>query len=66
MSKIIEVVVAPEGSSKIETKGFRGASCQDASRFIEQALGQRVEERFTAEFHQVEANRQSCEQQNLG
>ena len=54
MSKIIEVVVAPDGSSKIETKGFAGATCRDASRFIEKALGQRVDEQLTAEFHQVQ------------
>jgi len=52
--KIIEVIVAPDGSTKIETKGFAGESCRDASRFIEQALGQRADERLTAEFHQVQ------------
>ena len=54
MTQIIEVIVAPDGSSKIETKGFTGATCRDASRFIEQALGQRTDERLTAEFHQVQ------------
>ena len=53
MTQIIEVIVAPDGSSKIETKGFTGATCRDASRFIEQALGQRTDERLTPEFHQV-------------
>jgi predicted RNase H-like nuclease (RuvC/YqgF family) len=37
MTKIIEVIISPDGSTKIETKGFSGASCRDASRFIEQA-----------------------------
>lgn len=50
-SKIIEVIVFPNGETKIETHGFTGASCQDASRFIEQALGQRVSEHLTADFH---------------
>ena len=56
--KIIEVIVAPDGSTKVETKGFAGASCRDASRFIEQALGQRVDERLTAEFHQAQPTQQ--------
>ncbi len=51
MTQIIEVVVSPTGETKIETKGFAGSSCRDASRFVEEALGQRVGEQLTAEFH---------------
>ena len=52
MNKTIEVIVEPNGETKIETKGFVGTECRDASRFIEQALGKRTGERLTAEFHQ--------------
>ena len=52
MSKIIEVIVAPSGKASVETKGFAGAECQEASRFIEKALGQKSSEQLTAEFHQ--------------
>ena len=52
MNKTIEVIVAPNGETKIETKGFVGTECRDASRFIEQALGQQTGEKLTAEFHQ--------------
>ena len=52
--QIIEIVVAPDGATKIETRGFAGASCRDASRFIEDALGQRSGEQLTAEFHQAQ------------
>ena len=55
MSKVIEVVVSPTGETKIETRGFAGAECQEASRFIESALGQRASEQLTAEFHTHEA-----------
>ena len=58
MTRIIEVIVSPDGSTKVETKGFTGASCRDTSRFIEQALGQRVDERLTAEFHQAQTTQQ--------
>lgn len=51
MTKVIEVIVSPTGETRVETKGFAGASCQDASRFVEQALGQRTGEQLTAEFH---------------
>ena len=56
--KIIEVIVLPTGETKIETKGFTGSSCRDASQFMEEALGQRTSEQLTAEFHQTQANQQ--------
>ena len=60
MNKIIEIVVAPNGQSRVETKGFAGSECRQASLFIEQALGQRASEQLKPEFHQVQAvgNRQ--------
>ena len=56
--KTIEITVGPKGETAVTTKGFAGSSCRDASRFIEQALGQRTGERLTAEFHQVQATEQ--------
>ena len=52
MTRTIEIIVAPNGETKVETKGFAGSECRDASRFIEQALGQQTGEQLTAEFHQ--------------
>lgn len=49
--KTIEITVAPDGQSKVETKGFSGTQCQQASRFIEQALGAPVKERLKPEFY---------------
>jgi hypothetical protein len=58
MTKTIEIIVTPDGKTTVQTRGFVGSSCQDASRFIEQALGQRTGEKLTAEFHQaVESHR---------
>ena len=53
MKKIIEVIISPTGETKVETKGFTGSECRDASKFIEQALGKPTSEQLTAEFHQV-------------
>ncbi len=47
--KLIEITVSPTG----QTKGFVGGECREASRFVEEALGQRVGETLTAEFHQA-------------
>ena len=56
MNKTIEIVVAPDGKTKVETKGFTGESCREASRFLEQTLGQKTAEQKTAEFfHNAEA-----------
>ncbi len=53
--RTIEITVSPAGQTTVQTRGFAGASCRDASRFIEQALGLRTGEQLTAEFHQTQA-----------
>ena len=52
MNKTIEIVVGPKGETTVQTKGFVGTECQEASRFVEQALGNRTSEQKTAEFFQ--------------
>ena len=37
--KTIEVVVAPDGSIRVEAMGFQGADCEKATAFLEIALG---------------------------
>ena len=56
--KIIRVIVGPKGETRIETKGFKGTDCREASRFLEQALGQPVNEQLTPEFYQSQASEQ--------
>jgi hypothetical protein len=63
MNQIIELTISPTGESKLETKGFVGSSCRDASRFLEQALGVAGKEQLTAEFHQQQANQSARQQQ---
>ena len=53
--KRIEITVTPDGQTRIETKGFAGSECRDASRFLQRALGPQVGEQLTSEFHQAEA-----------
>ena len=58
MSKIIEVVVSPNGQTRIQTKGFVGSACQEASEFLERALGKVMVDKPTSESHRVqESNR---------
>lgn len=51
--KTIEILVLPDGTTRVETSGFSGASCQEASRFLERALGRTTADVRTAEFHQA-------------
>ena len=53
--QVIEVVISPQGETRVETKGFTGGSCRQASQFLEQALGTTANENLTAEFYQEEA-----------
>ena len=62
--KIIEIIITPKGEARVQTKGFAGADCQQASRFLEQALGKRTKEQLTAEFHQSTTSVQ--QQQHAG
>ena len=55
MTQVIEVIVSPQGQTRVETKGFAGASCRNASRSMEEALGSRQGEQLTAEFHQSQS-----------
>jgi hypothetical protein len=44
--RTIEIIVSPKGETTVQTKGFAGSSCREASKFIEQALGQRTGDRW--------------------
>jgi hypothetical protein len=52
MPRVIEVLVSPQGEVTVQTKGYAGADCLQASKFLEQALGLAVKEHKTSEFYQ--------------
>ena len=62
MNKLIEFIVSATGETKVETRGFTGNSCREASRFLEQALGTRMAEQLTAEYHQTEQTSQQIQE----
>ena len=63
--KTIHIIVSPQGQATVQTQGFTGPACREASRFLEQALGRHVSEQLTSEFHQTQPVQQT-EQQPLG
>lgn len=54
--RIIEIIVSQSGETRLETKGFTGAACKEASRRLEQTLGAVRTDQLTAEFHEQAAN----------
>ena len=54
--KIIEVIVARDGSTRVETHGFAGTQCKEASQFLEQALGLKQSEQLTSDFYRTEVS----------
>jgi hypothetical protein len=51
--KIIEVTISPKGETTVQTKGYVGGECLQASKFLEQALGLPVTDRKTPDFFQA-------------
>jgi hypothetical protein len=51
MPRSITVTVSPTGETRIETTGFTGAECQQATRRLEAALGVREHEQLTSAFY---------------
>jgi hypothetical protein len=59
MSRTIEVIVAPDGTLKIDAVGFQGADCEKATAFLEEALGQVTDHQRKPEYN----NRRSVSRQ---
>lgn len=51
--KIIEIIVSPSGETRLETKGFSGRQCLEASRQLEAALGVKQAQQLTGEYYAV-------------
>ena len=56
--KTIEITVDPQGGTRVETKGFTGPSCRDATRLLERALGVVESDTPTAEMYQQQPTAQ--------
>ncbi len=62
MSRIIEVTVSPQGETTVQTKGYQGGDCLQASKFLEQSLGLAIRDQKTADFYQATATEQHVQQ----
>ena len=64
MDKKIIITVSPTGETVVQTTGYTGPACKDASRFIEEALGEKTAERLTPEYHQPATRQNHTKQGN--
>jgi hypothetical protein len=62
MHRIIEVIVSPQGEVTMQTKGYSGSDCLQASKFLEQALGVVTNDQKTTEYYQTENAQQQLTQ----
>ena len=62
MHRIIEITVSPKGETTLQTKGFVGGECLNASKWLEQSLGISTSDRKTGEFFQQASNEQQVQQ----
>jgi hypothetical protein len=60
--KTIEIIVDPAGEARLQTRGYGGASCRDASRLLEQALGTVQSDMPTPEMYQSQTEPQQVRQ----
>jgi len=63
MSRSIEIIVSPHGDISIDAVNFKGADCEAATQFLEEALGTAGDRKRKPEYHQRQNTRQ---QQKLG
>ena len=63
MNRSIEIIVSPTGDISIESIGFKGPDCEQATRFLEEALGVAGRKVRKPEYHQRSLGRN---QQRIG
>ena len=62
---VIEIVIDASGQSTLTAKGFSSASCRDATRPLEQALGLVQSDRPTAEMYQSAPTQAEAKQSRM-
>ena len=52
MKRSIEIIIAPDGTLSVDAIGFKGADCEQATKFLETALGLTCHKQRKPEYHQ--------------
>ena len=62
MPRVIELIVSKEGQTTVQTKGFSGGTCIQASKWLEQAIGNVTADQKTSEFFETAKTEQHVQQ----
>jgi len=65
MKEIILKFDIKTGEAKVEAQGFKGSSCQDATKFLKDALGQCTDFQRKAEWYEKSLEITGCLNSNL-
>ena len=57
MSRTIEIIIGITGEIQIDAVGFKGPDCEQATRFLEEALGVVGKKSKKPEYHQQSKTR---------
>ena len=60
--RIIEITVSPTGETRLQTHGYLGSDCLQASQYLEQALGLATSDRKTEAFYDSVPTQQQIQQ----
>jgi hypothetical protein len=63
LKREIEIDIDRDGKVNIKVKGVQGADCLEFSQFLEEALGETVEQEVTSEYYQLPAPTETTVQQ---
>ena len=63
MNRTIEIIIGSTGEIQIDAVGFKGPDCEQATRFLEEALGAVGKKIKKPEYHQRSTTRN---QQSVG
>jgi len=58
MSKQIRVRLGPKGEIKVQAEGFKGESCEEATKFLEKLFGEKTDMSFTDEYYEEELSQE--------
>jgi hypothetical protein len=63
LKREMEIEIGRDGKVNIKVKGVQGVECLEFSQFLEEALGETVEQELTSEYYQRPASTETTVQQ---
>jgi Protein of unknown function (DUF2997) len=63
LKREIEIEIGRDGKVNIKVKGVPGTECVEFSQFLEEALGDTLEQELTSEYYQLPASSKTTVQQ---